>query len=157
MRQAIYVRDLCRLIVEDSFDEWAIKYGTSEEMKEHLLNMTLYALHFLHPFGVESALKAVLQKEGRYSPSEHRTHHLYELFKSIAEDTRHHLTQVFFRRTQKGLYGILKRHHDDFVKWRYLEDDAANPSDLNVATFNTIIDICIDWLQVDICNCNRGT
>ena len=156
MRQAIYVRDLCQLIVEDSFDEWAIKYGTSEDREKHLLNMTLYALHFLQPFGVESALKAVLQKEGTYSPSEHRTHHLYRLFMSIQDDTRDHLAQVFFLRTQKGLYGILKRHHDDFVKWRYLEEDAANPSDLDIATFNTIIDACIDRLQVDMCDCSQS-
>ncbi|MDE0368714.1 MAG: hypothetical protein OXI84_01090 [bacterium] len=157
MKQAIYVRDLCQLIVEDSFDEWAIKYGTSEDREKHLLNMTLYALHFLQPFGVESALKAILQKEGRYSASEHRTHHLHRLFMSIQEDTKHRLTQVFFRRTRKGLPGILKRHHDDFVKWRYLEEDAANPSDLDIATFNTIIDACIDLLQVDACDCGQST
>ena len=75
---------------------------------------------------------------------------------SIQEDTRHHLAQVFSRRTQKGLHGILKRHHDDFVKWRYLEDDAANPSDLDIATFNTIIDACIDRLQADMCDCSQS-
>ena len=155
MRRAIYVRDLCQLIVEDCFERWATKYGTNEERKKHLTLMTLYALHFLQPFGVESALKAILQKEGAYTPSEHRTHHLHKLFMSIRKDARHHLERTFFQSTQKGLHGILKKHHDDFVKWRYLEDDAANPSDLDIATFDTIIDACIDWLQVDACDCTQ--
>ena len=155
MKQAIYVRDLCQLIVEDSFEGWATKHGTTEEREKHLIAMTLYGLHFLQPFGVESALKAVMQKEGVYEPKKHRTHHLHKLFMSLPENTRNHLIHAFFERTQKGLHGILKRHHDDFVKWRYLEDEAAHPRDLGIYTFNIIIDACVDWLQVDPCGCTQ--
>ena len=153
MKQAIYVRDLCQLM-EDSFEGWATKYGRTEEREKHLMDMTLYCLHFLQPFGVESALKAVMQKEGVYDPKKHRTHHLHKLFMSLPENTRNHLIHAFFGRTQKGLHGILKRHHDDFVKWRYLEDSAANPSDLDIDTFNIIIDACVDWLP-DQCDCTQ--
>ena len=158
LKRAVYVSDLCRLIVEDSYEGWVSKYGRTEDREVHLRDMTLYTLHFLQPFSVENALKAVLQKAGTYSQKKHRIHNLHRLFMAVPDAIRDKMVRVFYRRTGRGLHGILKRHHNDFEKWRYVEDDATEATDLDIDTFNTITEVCLDWLMADQpCSCSETT
>lgn len=155
LKRAVYVRDLCQLIVEESYEGWVSKYGRTDGRQTHLRDMTLYALRFLQPFSVENAFKAVLQKAGTYSQKKHRIHSLHRLFKDVPDAIREEIVLVFYRRTGKGLHGTLKRHHNDFEKWRYVEDDAAEATDLDIDTFDTITDVCVDWLLADLpCSCS---
>ena len=79
--------------------------------------------HFAVAFGIELALKALVVNEQGNCPHEHD---LWELFKKLAPTTQSLLTDGFCQLTKDTdvtitLPDLLRKHRDDFNKWRYLD------------------------------------
>ena len=69
------------------------------------------------PFGVELALKALLQREGRDS----WRHDLVCLYDQLPDPVRDRVEAEYRSLNQGTLRELLVAHKDDFVEWRYLD------------------------------------
>lgn len=94
--------------------------------------VTLYAL------GLETAIKAMLVKEGK-QPS--KTHDLLELYETLTVDTRKEI-RTEARKHSIRAQGLLMEHRNSLTEWRYREDAGALPVD--IAALDTVLRILIN-------------
>ena len=93
----------------------------------HTILGCAWVSHFVVAFGIELALKALVVNEQGYCP---REHDLWELFKKLAPTRQSILTDGFCQLTKDKnvtitLPDLLRKHRDDFNKWRYLDDPVS--------------------------------
>lgn len=109
--------------------EKAIK-GTEEE-RVRILPIHL-SIGILQVFGIETALKALIRRQGKKPPNIHNLHKLYEMLapetqkiiseKSAAIDIRVNGTAMSII-----VEGVMKEHQNSFQEWRYREDEKCLP------------------------------
>ena len=93
----------------------------------HTILGCAWVSHIAVAFGMELALKALVVNEQGYC---RRGHDLWELYKKLAPTTQSILTDGFCQLTKDKnvtitLPDLLRKHRDDFNKWRYLDDPVS--------------------------------
>ena len=104
--------------------------GTEEE-RVRILPIHL-SIGILQVFGIETALKALIRRQGKKPPNIHNLRKLYEMLasetqkiiseKSAAIDIRVEGTAMSIR-----VEGVMEEHQNSFQEWRYREDEKYLP------------------------------
>ena len=100
-----------------------------------------WASNILSSLTVELALKALLLKEsGHYK----HTHDLLELYSSLPDRVQARLECEYAERCTRSLRELFVVHREDFVKWRYLDEDVDSLQSENIElqyAICTILDV----------------
>ncbi len=143
--------------------QWAI-YSFMPESKVSILSGNNQALelgltlssNILLPLAAELALKGLKQKDSS-AYGYKRTHDLLCLFESLSDATQEKLSMRFQRYMEDDvkmkhrdsrMESFLEKHRDDFVQWRYLEDDLDNLASARTE-FHYIICAILDEIYAD--------
>ena len=112
--------------------------------------------NILLPLAAELGLKGLKQKESLVSCYE-RTHDLLCLFRSLSDANQEKLAMRFQKyivddpKTQHSdpnLESFFENHRDDFVQWRYLDDNVDNLSSVRIE-FHYVICAILDEVYSD--------
>ena len=149
------------LMLRDAASEGFKVFGDTNSTERTLTLKAHYDrwLHIIGAFGAELGLKGCLQQLGLFDKERHYTHDLWLLYKEPPKQVRDAMTLKFHRLSNGvGLPGILKKHRNDFVSWRYLDKDPADSSDMTTETYVQLIDTLVDWMDNNPpCSCPERT
>ena len=104
--------------------------GTKEERVSKLpFHLSIVILQV---FGIETALKALIRRQGENPPNTHNLRKLYDMLtpeiqKSISEKSAAIDIQVNGRAMSIRVEGVMEEHQNSFQEWRYREDERYLP------------------------------
>ena len=104
--------------------------GTEEE-RERILSFHM-SIGILQVFGIETALKALIRRQGENPPNSHNLRKLYDMLtpeiqKSISEKSAAIDIQVKGRAMSIRVEGVMEEHQNSFQEWRYREAERYLP------------------------------
>ena len=110
----------------------AVHLMRGERPNTLVLNLGIQlSINILLPLTAELALKGLKQKETT-TDGLTKTHDLMDLFQHVSSDAQSRVNESFQRYLSQDdetndkkldIWQFLEEHRDDFVEWRYLEDD----------------------------------